>query len=827
MVKLNKLIIMLAETLINNKYSLKKISQKHVDQIHEKIKAITRYLVVRYPNFSDILEHHVSQTFLEYSKIYTGYWKFLVMPEVKRLRVSKRKMDNSLLNHFCFRVYNYGRQKARMVLRSVTTGTPTIRNELKSYQKHINSLQNELNMKFPDQKEYFATLMTELGNIAQESEEVVIEKLFRPSYANLDDKAIVNLTDIVLPFDIQLVLSFGPKFVFPIHDKLHNLICFLDDFCHHLNSSFPIETQMEAFKQLSIELKLEQGRSRQERDIWLRFLQYRITSFKKAHPDICIARSDKGKHTVLIHKSDYISKMDQLVRLTDDYLEVENLDILQLEQTNNDFVSQLISVSTMSKIMPDSCTLIAQMYGLIKIHKKGYPVRPITSACAAPGFKLAKIFTEILTNVFPEDGYHIRNSVQFVKKLALIQLDQYETMISFDVVSMFTNIPIDHMICLIRKRADIIFSLYKIPFLLFKKIFLFLLKDCAVFAWNEKVYQQQDSLAMGSPLSPILAKILMTDIIDSILPLLPIKPKFLALYVDDSFWIVKSYHVNLILHRLNQYHERINFTVEKKNNNRIAFLDVVVYADRNTTPGSIYTNWYKKPYASSRLLSYFSSHERTCILETAKAYIKMVQKLSDGRFFLSNKSILEDILRRNSFPETEIMALLHGSYTLMRPIIATERFAGKYVPIKYRGNFTQRLKNKIHSFLFNARLVGTPDRTDTKHFSQLKGKVDIADKTNMVLFFLCQCSRQLILRHTEFRGTAGKLIESIKTSSSEECGSLGHVFSAVKGLRCNNFSSTIRTYNMYAYAHRNILVNTKFRMPDRDISKAINLYKKQ
>ena len=80
-------------------------------------------------------------------------------------------------------------------------------------------------------------------------------------------------------------------------------------------------------------------------------------------------------------------------------------------------------------------------------------------------------------------------------------------MCSFDVVSLFTNVPIDEtkQICLDTLcRSDI-----KPPSIsegVLKKLLLKAMRGVE-FSYNNKMYRQKDGVAMGSPLGPVLANI--------------------------------------------------------------------------------------------------------------------------------------------------------------------------------------------------------------------------------------------------------------------------------------------------------------------------------
>ena len=80
-------------------------------------------------------------------------------------------------------------------------------------------------------------------------------------------------------------------------------------------------------------------------------------------------------------------------------------------------------------------------------------------------------------------------------------------MTSFDVTSLYTNIPLHETIDIIINlvfESNNIFHCYTKD--LFKKLLeLTLLDSCFIF--NEKLYSQIDGLAMGSPVAPVFANI--------------------------------------------------------------------------------------------------------------------------------------------------------------------------------------------------------------------------------------------------------------------------------------------------------------------------------
>ena len=82
--------------------------------------------------------------------------------------------------------------------------------------------------------------------------------------------------------------------------------------------------------------------------------------------------------------------------------------------------------------------------------------------------------------------------------------------VSFDVKSLFTNIPLKKVIKIILKR---VYDDKEITTNLKPRTLKKLLKDCCMktpFSFNNELYHQIEGVSMGSPLGPTLANILMT-----------------------------------------------------------------------------------------------------------------------------------------------------------------------------------------------------------------------------------------------------------------------------------------------------------------------------
>ena len=92
-----------------------------------------------------------------------------------------------------------------------------------------------------------------------------------------------------------------------------------------------------------------------------------------------------------------------------------------------------------------------KLYGQAKVHKPDTPLRPIISMTGTPEYKLAKFLDNLIKPYIP-DTYMINSTEQFLDKLKNSGINCDYTMVSFDAVSLFTNMPLHETIDLILQR---------------------------------------------------------------------------------------------------------------------------------------------------------------------------------------------------------------------------------------------------------------------------------------------------------------------------------------------------------------------------------------
>ena len=122
-------------------------------------------------------------------------------------------------------------------------------------------------------------------------------------------------------------------------------------------------------------------------------------------------------------------------------------------------------------------------------------------------YNLDKFFIPLHHSI-SSDSYLIKDSFSFIQYLFSLNLNSNNLiMASFDINSLFTNIPIDEIINII---LDGLFSTRQLfqgfsPEQ-FKDLCNFSVKNCH-FMFNSKFFDQIEGVAMGSPLGPLFANI--------------------------------------------------------------------------------------------------------------------------------------------------------------------------------------------------------------------------------------------------------------------------------------------------------------------------------
>ena len=95
--------------------------------------------------------------------------------------------------------------------------------------------------------------------------------------------------------------------------------------------------------------------------------------------------------------------------------------------------------------------IIPRLYATPKIHKAGNPLRPIVDYTGSIGYNVSRALADILGPMVGTTVHHVNNSFDLAEDLASVMIEEDEQFISHDVVSLFTNTPIEEYLNIIRE----------------------------------------------------------------------------------------------------------------------------------------------------------------------------------------------------------------------------------------------------------------------------------------------------------------------------------------------------------------------------------------
>ena len=109
---------------------------------------------------------------------------------------------------------------------------------------------------------------------------------------------------------------------------------------------------------------------------------------------------------------------------------------------------------TIYKRLYPTGTSTPKYYGLPKVHNQKVPLRPIISSRGAVTYESAKELLRILKPLVGRSPHHVHNTQDFIQNIEGIQLQENECIMSYDVNLLFTSIPIDPAINIIKKHLE-------------------------------------------------------------------------------------------------------------------------------------------------------------------------------------------------------------------------------------------------------------------------------------------------------------------------------------------------------------------------------------
>ncbi|XP_069673690.1 uncharacterized protein [Periplaneta americana] len=466
-------------------------------------------------------------------------------------------------------------------------------------------------------------------------------------------RIIINLTDQQLDEATTSVLARGLNFA-PVPKKIPvaDIISSIEGAIHQLPQDSAEEIRREVARAVTKATIPEPNISQEEN---------RALQMLGKNDNLVVLPVDKGNGTVLLSSTQYQEKINQL--LNDPAYKILKKDpTSSVERRTNQLIKKSSLRAESKRLVSPSGSIPPRLYGLPKIHKPEVPLRPIVDAIGSPTYCLARYLTNLLQPLVGGCVHHVKNSTQFVQILDNIKvknstqfvqiLDNMKVkpsdlLVSFDVVSLFTRVPLSEAMLLLSNQfpPDI------------TELFRHTLTS-TYFLQNNTYCEQIDRVAMGSLLSPAIANYYIEHLEHEILATAPLKPTHFFRYVDNTFVIWPHGQDTLpdFIRHINSLRPQIQFTMEVETNGKLPFLDILISRNNN---GSLGHAVYRKPTHTNLYLNANSFHHQVQRMGILNTLAHRAVSISDPEQLDTEFQHLKLTLQQNGYLAKDITASLN------------------------------------------------------------------------------------------------------------------------------------------------------------------------
>ncbi|XP_064610736.1 uncharacterized protein LOC135474961 [Liolophura sinensis] len=245
----------------------------------------------------------------------------------------------------------------------------------------------------------------------------------------------------------------------------------------------------------------------------------------KKDKSITIAPADKGKAAAILDKTDFNKLVDNLLTDQSTYRTLKTDPTNKFDRQHRSLLNQL---KTSGEITPEIQRKLTVQHprapyarATIKIHKDPVKARLLICSRGTVFYNTAQYLTRLLSLWSKAADSFIKDSADFCNKIR--QINEPCKLVSYDVIDLFTNVPTSQALDVIRDKITT-----TPPTTSLSPDNIIRLLDCCLsstyFTWGDTIYEQIHGLPMGSPLSPIVSEIYLTELENKALATSPIQP---------------------------------------------------------------------------------------------------------------------------------------------------------------------------------------------------------------------------------------------------------------------------------------------------------------
>lgn len=312
-------------------------------------------------------------------------------------------------------------------------------------------------------------------------------------------------------------------------------------------------------------------------------------------------------------------------------------------------------------------------------------------------------------------------------------------MVSFDVTSLFTNVPAEEALLAtsLKLQADITLQQRTDHSVSTIMNLITLCINNMYFEYNGVFYKQRNGLAMGCPLSPALSEFYLDVFETQAIEIFDVKPVIYKRYVDDTFiiWPQDIIPVESFLDHMNCQAKTIKFTIEYEKDGKLPFLDVEVKREGD----KISTSVYRKVTDSGRYLHYDSNHPQctktgiaSTLLHRAKSHCHKKQDQNQEEVFI------EKTLVNNGYPNNFVKKLINKKTR----VIEEKEKPEATVCIPYVRGLSEKIQRIGRNV--NLRTVFSSKNTLKSNLVRTKPEVKRKLNKNVVYSIPCACAQEYI-----------------------------------------------------------------------------------
>jgi hypothetical protein len=339
----------------------------------------------------------------------------------------------------------------------------------------------------------------------------------------------------------------------------------------------------------------------------------------RSNQDIIIAHADKNLGPVGVDTEQYIRwALDEHLSDATTYVQTSEADAIK---ASNDLFTEIYkwTRNAGSCLSQDARSYIrywiqknrfdpfGYFYLTIKIHKTPVSTRPVCSDCASLVHPLGKWLDYALQPVVADQPFYFKDSFSLKQELDKIVLPPNASIITFDAVSMYTNINIDDSIERISTFLANTWNKHKCKAI--KSAMEIVMKNNRM-RFGDLIYHQIRGVAMGMSPAPTIANLYVAIYeLEFIIPLLEKYLMFYKRFIDDGFAVwLHDLNPTIDAENWNNFKALINAMglnwTFKSPRKKLIFMDMTIQIEG----GKIITTIYAKPMALYQYIPPNSCH---------------------------------------------------------------------------------------------------------------------------------------------------------------------------------------------------------------------------